>query len=174
MTHFIKARLGHTSLHTSHKPNPQSHLSTVKRCLLDDALGAVSNIGHNYIVGLVGSIAQEISLEHCLSIRQTVKQIIVSTDNSLKLHSKWQSAVGYLYHGMIFAHIGSAVKTEHIGASMLKIYVGKFLIHNCLLLGCKDNTKNLETSIMTKKIAAIMASCEVDTCDVALEPPNWH
>ena len=67
VTHFIQTTLTDTRLHIRHQIHPEGDLRPVERCLLDDTLGTVCHISHNHIVGLIGSITEEVTLENRLS-----------------------------------------------------------------------------------------------------------
>ena len=67
MTHFIQTTLSDTRLHIRHQIHPEGDLRPVKRCLLDDTLGTIRHISHDHIVGLIGSVAEEVTFENRLS-----------------------------------------------------------------------------------------------------------
>ena len=69
VAHLVESAFSHACLHTCHQPHPQGNLRTVEGRLLDDALGAVCDVGDNHLVGLVGGVAEEIALENGLCTR---------------------------------------------------------------------------------------------------------
>ena len=123
MAHLVELALGHAGLHARHQPHPQGHLGTIEGCLLDNTLGTIGYIANDDFVGLIGCITQKITFKYGLRTRQLGQQAVVGIQHSFELLGKWKARILYANHSMILAHLGSVVKTEHIGSSLVEIYV---------------------------------------------------
>ena len=48
-----------------HQVYPQSNLRTVEGSLSDDALGTVARVSQQYVVSLIGNVAEEVTFQDC-------------------------------------------------------------------------------------------------------------
>ena len=124
VTYFIQSASGDTRLHTRHQIHPQGYLRTVKGCLLDDALGAWGHIRGDNILCLIGSVAQEVTLEHRLRTSwQTVQQTIVRLHDGFQLLRIRQAFLADVNHCVIFLYFRAVFKAKYLGTGILKIYL---------------------------------------------------
>ena len=133
VAHLVESAFSHACLYTCHQPHPKGNLRAVEGCLLDDALGAVCNVGDNHLVGLVGGVAEEIALENGLCTRQlTFYQMVICTNDGFQLLGEWQTLLCDTDYCMILLYLRAVVKARHVGTCILEIYPSMILIHRFL------------------------------------------
>ena len=54
VTHLVELAGQQLGADISHHITPKSNLRTIKRSLFDNALGAITRVAHQHIVGLIG------------------------------------------------------------------------------------------------------------------------
>ena len=97
---------------------------------MDDALGAVGDVGNNDLVLLIGSVAEEIALKHSMSTLEfCFQQLVVGIQQCLQLFGIRQAVGGDMQHHLIFLYFRSVVETEDIGIGISKFVVCESIVH---------------------------------------------
>ena len=91
-----------------HQVYPQSYLCAIKRSLSDDALGAVAGICQQYVVSLVGYIAQEVALQHgCGTFQLRGFQLLIAVEHGVQLLLERQPISHSMYHDVVFCYLAT-------------------------------------------------------------------
>ena len=124
VAHLVEAALANTRLHACHQIAPEGNLRAVERGLLDDAFGTIGDIGEDDLVGLIGSITEEIALEYGLcSLQRALNQLVVGIEHGLQLLGVRESPAIHMDHRVILPDLGAIVETEDVGRGILKCYM---------------------------------------------------
>ena len=97
---------------------------------MDNAFSAVGHIGHDDIVGLIGCVAEEVTLEGCLgTFQRAVDKAGVGIKYGFQLGGVWQAGRIYVNHHMILLHLCAVIKLEHFSKRILELEGLLFVVH---------------------------------------------
>ena len=111
MSRLIKAAIRLTCADTRHQIDPQGYLSTVEWRLFYNTLSTVAYVAGYHVVGLIGSITQEIALEYgCGTLQVSLQQMLIGIKHSIQLLLVGRHNIRRAYHHMILADTSSPSK----------------------------------------------------------------
>ena len=91
-----------------HQICPQSYLGTIEGRLSDDAFGTVASVSQQYIVSLVGYIAQEVALQHgCGTFQLRGFQLLIAVEHGVQLLLERQPVSHSMYHDVVFCYLAT-------------------------------------------------------------------
>ena len=89
--------------------------------MLDDALGAVGDVGGDDVVGLVGGVAEEVALEDGVRVGQTAEQTVVGIHHGFQLTVVGELPGADVNHRMVFPDLRAAVEAPDFSPGVFKV-----------------------------------------------------
>ena len=131
MGYFIEPAGQLAAADIRHQVYPQSNLGTIEGSLPNDALGTVTGVCQQYVVSLVGHVAEEVALQHSGGPLQFGSlQLLIAVEYGIKLLLECPPVSFGVYHDVVFCYLAITGETEYLSQCIVCFNVR---VHCCLL-----------------------------------------